>query len=122
MERNAYVTIFLRLLEYYQGILFLTSNRVEEFDPAFLSRIHLKISFPAPNKTTRGSIWRNFLQNLDECRNWDPSVYERLGSELEVNGREIKNLIKPALAIAKYKKEPLTEDIFRLIYSLNNRR
>src|SRR5450755_1316672 len=37
--RNAFVSIFLRSIEYYQGILFLTSNRREEFDEAFQSRI-----------------------------------------------------------------------------------
>lgn len=35
IHRNALVSIFLRLLEYFQGILFLTTNRVETFDDAF---------------------------------------------------------------------------------------
>ncbi|KAI3226519.1 hypothetical protein DTO012A9_5567 [Penicillium roqueforti] len=38
---NRLMTIFLRKLEYYQGILFLTSNRGIQFDNAILSRIHL---------------------------------------------------------------------------------
>ena len=32
--RNAMVCVMLRLLEYYTGVLFLTSNRVESLDPA----------------------------------------------------------------------------------------
>lgn len=32
MHRNSLVSIFLRVLEYFQGILFLTTNRVETFD------------------------------------------------------------------------------------------
>jgi ATPase family associated with various cellular activities (AAA) len=39
IHRNALVSIFLRLLEYFQGILFLTTNRVETFDDAFQSRM-----------------------------------------------------------------------------------
>jgi hypothetical protein len=35
MARNWFVSIFLRLLKYYEGIIFLTTNRIEEFDPAF---------------------------------------------------------------------------------------
>ena len=31
LHRNALVSIFLRLLEYFQGILFLTTNRVATF-------------------------------------------------------------------------------------------
>ena len=47
IHRNALVSIFLRLLEYFQGILFLTTNRVATFDDAFQSRIHiaLRVSF-----------------------------------------------------------------------------
>jgi ATP-dependent 26S proteasome regulatory subunit len=121
VERNSYVTIFLRRLEYYQGILFLTSNRVEEFDPAFSSRIHLKVPFRAPDESVRASIWRNFLINVKECRDWDGSVYERLGRDLQVNGREIKNLKKIARVIALHKKQPLTEQILRDVYALNYR-
>ncbi|KAJ6576122.1 hypothetical protein DFH09DRAFT_1453903 [Mycena vulgaris] len=41
VERNAMVAVFLRQLEYFQGILFMTTNRVKQFDAAFQSRIHL---------------------------------------------------------------------------------
>ena len=43
IHRNALVSIFLRLLEYFQGILFLTTNRVATFDDAFQSRIHIAL-------------------------------------------------------------------------------
>ncbi|KAJ6114474.1 hypothetical protein N7486_000252 [Penicillium sp. IBT 16267x] len=42
---NRLVTVFLRNLEYYEGILFLTTNRATDFDDAVLSRIHLKIKY-----------------------------------------------------------------------------
>lgn len=56
MQRNAFVTIFLRCMEYYQGIMFLTSNRIEDFDPAFHSRIHLSIKLDSPSAATRAKI------------------------------------------------------------------
>jgi SpoVK/Ycf46/Vps4 family AAA+-type ATPase len=37
VARNALVSIFLRQLEYYQGILILTTNRIANCDPAFES-------------------------------------------------------------------------------------
>jgi hypothetical protein len=37
VNRNALVSIFLRQLEYYQGILILTTNRIGSCDPAFES-------------------------------------------------------------------------------------
>ncbi|KAJ7269329.1 hypothetical protein B0H12DRAFT_33079 [Mycena haematopus] len=45
VHRNALVSVFLRLLEHYQGILFLTTNRVNTFDPAFKSRIHMALQY-----------------------------------------------------------------------------
>lgn len=36
LQRNALVSVFLRVLEYYEGILILTSNRVGTFDEAFI--------------------------------------------------------------------------------------
>ncbi|EHL02853.1 hypothetical protein M7I_1116 [Glarea lozoyensis 74030] len=47
IRRNRLISIFLRKLEYYRGVMFLTSNRIDDFDPAFESRIHLTIHYPA---------------------------------------------------------------------------
>jgi AAA+ superfamily predicted ATPase len=38
VKRNSLVSIFLRQLEYFQGVLFLTTNRINDCDPAFESR------------------------------------------------------------------------------------
>lgn len=43
IERNALVSLFLRTLEYYDGLLFLTTNRVGTLDEAFRSRIHVTL-------------------------------------------------------------------------------
>ena len=40
---NSLVSVFLRKLEYYQGIMLLTTNRVRDFDDAIQSRIHLAL-------------------------------------------------------------------------------
>ncbi|EMD86517.1 hypothetical protein COCC4DRAFT_166974 [Bipolaris maydis ATCC 48331] len=45
-KRNGLVAVFLRLMEYYSGILFLTTNRVGDFDEAFTSRIHVSLYYP----------------------------------------------------------------------------
>jgi AAA+ superfamily predicted ATPase len=38
-DANALLAVFLRHLEYFQGIIFLASNRVEVFDAAVKSRM-----------------------------------------------------------------------------------
>lgn len=42
LERNAIVSIFLRELEYYPGIMLLTTNRAKTIDPAFRSKFASK--------------------------------------------------------------------------------
>ncbi|KAL4971740.1 hypothetical protein BDW66DRAFT_155364 [Aspergillus desertorum] len=66
LERNALVSIFLRELEYYDGILFLTTNLPGGIDEAFKSRIHISLYYPYLNEETTLAIWRGNLQRLKE--------------------------------------------------------
>lgn len=47
---NAVVSVFLRMLEYYDEILILTSNRVGTFDEAVKSRIQLALHYDSLNR------------------------------------------------------------------------
>jgi hypothetical protein len=63
LKRNAMVSVFLRVLEYYSGILFLTTNRVGTIDEAFKSRIHISLyCMLLENSDTPSSLLINFLQ------------------------------------------------------------
>jgi SpoVK/Ycf46/Vps4 family AAA+-type ATPase len=62
LHRNGLVSVFLRKLEYCTRILFLTTNRVSEFDDAILSRIHLLLKYENLNKDARKNIWTSFLK------------------------------------------------------------
>jgi hypothetical protein len=64
IHRNALVSIFLRLLEYFQGILFLTTNRVETFDDAFQSRIHIALRYGDLTTKAKRSVWKMFLDRV----------------------------------------------------------
>lgn len=97
LTRNAMVAVFLRLMEYYNGILFLTTNRGDNFDPAVLSRVTLALHFKKPTAEGRKIIWRNLLENAEvEVTEAD------LGNlaALDINGREIKNAINSSQALA----------------------
>jgi len=61
LERNKLVSIFLRVLEYYEGIMFLTTNRVNIFDAAFQSRIHISLDYSELTIDSRKAVWKNFL-------------------------------------------------------------
>ncbi|EHY54690.1 hypothetical protein ABEF92_003597 [Exophiala dermatitidis] len=110
LQRNALVSVFLRCLEYYDGILILTSNRVGTFDEAFKSRIQLSLHYERLIEPQRRQIWRNFIKRLGELDR--PNVnaddvldhLDELGKH-QLNGREIRNTITTARQLAQYNKQ-----------------
>ncbi|KAI4864019.1 hypothetical protein F4820DRAFT_352043 [Hypoxylon rubiginosum] len=66
MKRNALVSVFLRVLEYYNGLLFLTTNRVGTIDEAFKSRIHMSLYYPPLDKAQTRDIFRLNIAKLRE--------------------------------------------------------
>jgi hypothetical protein len=61
VQRNDLVSVFLRHLEYFQGIIFLTINRVIIFNDAFRSKIIFTIKFDDLNIKAKKKIWEIFL-------------------------------------------------------------
>jgi AAA+ superfamily predicted ATPase len=106
IQRNALVAVFLRQLEYFAGILFLTTNRVSTFDDAFQSRIHVALRYRDLDQETRATIWRAFLGKVGAAERISDSDWEKLITK-EVNGRQIKNAVRTAQALAHSKKEDL---------------
>jgi hypothetical protein len=87
-------------MEYYLGILFLTTNRVGHFDDAFISRIHVVIRYESFTDAERERIWAQFFDKLQRERGKyieisraakryvlkDPEM-----TKIPWNGREIRN-------------------------------
>ncbi|EPS26191.1 hypothetical protein PDE_01127 [Penicillium oxalicum 114-2] len=95
--------LLLDELEYYQGILFLTSNRGVQFDDAILSRIYLVIEYENLTREFRRDLWSTFLSKA--CTMKGPAFVEehelRRLESLALNGREIKNIAAIAHALAE---------------------
>jgi SpoVK/Ycf46/Vps4 family AAA+-type ATPase len=111
LERNSLVSVFLRTLEYYGGILILTSNRVGTFDEAFKSRIQVALHYTNLDRVARKKIWKNFFDmmeadeedvNLDELNKHMQELADQ-----DMNGREIRNALTTARQIALFQKETL---------------
>ncbi|KAK3366831.1 P-loop containing nucleoside triphosphate hydrolase protein [Lasiosphaeria ovina] len=111
LERNKVVSIFLRTLEYYEGIMFMTTNRVENIDAAFQSRIHVSLEYPDLTSASRRQIWTNFLKGTYIKSGLTNQDINELG-ELKLNGRQIKNVLKTAQLLAGHRKSPLLERKF----------
>ncbi|KIX96934.1 uncharacterized protein Z520_07048 [Fonsecaea multimorphosa CBS 102226] len=112
IHRNALVSIFLRLLEYFQGILFLTTNRVETFDAAFVSRIHLSLRFQNLTTKAKRTVWKLFIDRVKNQEGMQvAAITEQDYNDLarrDVNGRQIKNLVRAAQALAVHEEVPLS--------------
>jgi len=112
--RNAMVGIFLRLLEYHQGVLFLTTNRVTEFDSAFHSRISIALKYGKLDKAAREKIWSNLLAAAN-ITGLNPAVL----SETEINGRQIKTTIRLAQGLARQAGVAVSEEHVRATLSVS---
>ncbi|KAL7911733.1 P-loop containing nucleoside triphosphate hydrolase protein [Trichoderma velutinum] len=140
LERNALVSVFLRVLEYYDGILILTSNRVGIFDEAFKSRIQLSLRYKSLDRDQRLQIWKNFLKRLEqlEAERLDTDTrgekkdstalgdginideirgkVEELANE-DMNGRQIRNTISTARQLAMYQQKRLGYEHIQAVIS-----
>ena len=91
-QLNALVSVFLRELEQYDGILFLTTNRVQSFDEAMISRIHLALKYEPLGRDARKAVWRYFLEQA-ETQNGRPAFHQSVINDLaekKLNGREVR--------------------------------
>ena len=90
--------------------MFLTTNRVGTFDSAFQSRIHLTIEYPKLDFRSKMLVWRTFVRPRGDASQYGSNIgdneLEALAS-MDMNGREIKNIVKTARLLASQKKMPL---------------
>lgn len=122
LKRNALVSVFLRELEFYSGILFLTTNRVGQIDEAFKSRIHMTLYYPQLAYEQTRKIWIMNLQRTlklkphlepekDDDGNEKITSYgqQLYNQQVNWNGRQIRNAFQTAAALAEYENS-LTAD------------
>jgi hypothetical protein len=121
LERNKIVSIFLRTLEYYEGILFMTTNRVDNIDTAFQSRIHVSMEYPDLNNVSRRQIWTNFLESSSQPNDFTKEDLDEL-AQVVLNGRQIKNILKTAQLLASRKKAKLNRDFVETVLHIEKRR
>ncbi|KAI9733084.1 MAG: hypothetical protein M1834_003630 [Cirrosporium novae-zelandiae] len=127
LKRNGLVSVFLRVLEYYSGILFLTTNRVGTLDEAFKSRMHVSLYYEPLKRNQTLDI---FKVNIDKLRaiekekkdqtkdtdlkesaleikeesiiNYAAWYYDNMRKTARWNGRQIRNAFQVASSLAYY--------------------
>lgn len=113
IQQNAIVGVFLRVLEYYRGVLFLTSNREVMIDDAIMSRSTAHIKYMAPGKEAQKAIFDILIEQF-ELKVSKTLVSEVLEDERysTMVGRDIKSLLKLSGLLAKRDNKPITKELF----------
>lgn len=128
IKQNSLVSVFLRVLEYYSGILILTTNRVGAFDEAIKSRVHCALYYPPLDEQNTFKIWQMNLAGLQERNEefekkhqvrFEPEEIEEFarhhwqsgGKDNRWNGRQIKNAFQTAVALADWDHFKQTEGV-----------
>ncbi|KAL8988503.1 MAG: hypothetical protein Q9177_002432, partial [Variospora cf. flavescens] len=114
LARNGLVSAFLRRMEYFKGLLFLTTNRVGQIDDAFISRVHIAIGYKPLSGEDRKRIWHGFFRKLLKeragkiqvapgAKKW---VLEMAAAgKAQLNGRDIRNALQTAITLAEAEAE-----------------
>ena len=121
LERNKLVSIFLRTLEYYEGILFLTTNRVDNIDTAFQSRIHVSLAYSELNAESRRIVWKNFLEMSKQPHDLNEKDLDDLAN-ISLNGRQIKNVLKAGQLLVMKKGGNLRRELVDTVLAIEKRR
>lgn len=108
---NAMVSTFMKILDYNNSIIFLTTNRLSNIDPAVKSRINLLLTYANISENDqsdkRTNIWKGLLKQ------WNIELEKKTVKQLskhKLNGREIRNIIKTVLSLAKSSRSEMTDE------------
>lgn len=109
MNQNAIVGVFLRVLEYQNTVLFLTTNRPQDVDDAIASRCIAKLSYETPSVELAKRIWQMLSLNSGFCI--DPTVIDAVVERYpHLSPRDIKMILKLAARMPDA-KEAITEEM-----------
>jgi hypothetical protein len=113
LTRSAIVGLFLRMLDHFQGFMFLTSNRPEVLDEALLSRATLRLNYPDLDHGSKITIWRNLCEVAGFEIVGDESAVASLG-HAGLDGRQIRNTVRLARQVHPSMRPIAAEELIRL--------
>lgn len=85
----------LKILDDYEGIVFFTTNFIENFDQAFVRRIFSHVKFEMPNKEMRLKLWEHYLLNTIPCDN-RKDIIKKISEVEGVTGADISTSVLKA--------------------------
>ena len=116
INQNAIVGTFLRTLEYYSGILFMTSNLETQIDDAIMSRATAHLNYLAPTSEDQEKIWTVLLKQFEVTEFGEKEIKQIVKRFPNLVGRDIKALLKLAIMYSKGREEKISLDTFESIF------
>jgi hypothetical protein len=111
LTMNAVVGVFLRVLEYFNGLLFLTTNRVDDIDEAIVSRCIALIRYHPPDAAARARIWG--VMGDQFALALAPGIPQMLADLFPAaTGRDIKGLAKLVAKYCRHKQVDASREVF----------
>ncbi len=112
LASNAVVGVFLRVLEYFNGLLFLTTNRVDDIDEAIISRCIAMIKYHSPTFNDRRKIWGVMTEQFSLPLS--PQLIDELAERFPTaTGRDIKGLTKLVAKFCQQKNLQPELEVFK---------
>ncbi len=109
--QNAICAEFLRTLEYFDGLLFMTTNRSDHIDDAIISRCAALIDYTVPGADDARRIWEVLAKTMNTTIPKD--VLDGLITGLpEASPRDMKMLLRLTLRMAASRGEDLSLALF----------
>jgi hypothetical protein len=112
--QNAIVGVMLRVLEYYRGVLFMTTNRGTIVDDAIISRTMARFLYQMPNESEQKQLWR-VLSEQNGIQMSDEQIDQIVKTLSNISGRDIKNLLKLAMVAAENVRGVVTPELVKMV-------
>ena len=114
--------VLLRLLEGFDGSLFITSNRASSFDPAALSRVTLAVRFAPLDAVAKTTLWGHMLTRvIGDAEGMSSAAamaqvrgefdLDALGAQFSGSGRAVGAVLRLALGLCGQRRARLSQGV-----------
>lgn len=112
LTRDAIVAEFLRVLERFDGLMFMTTNLSNVIDEAILSRCAAIVPYSLPTKDNARLVWEKIAQ-INDVDLGEGLINDLVETFPEAAPRDIKMLLRLVLRVSRARGAEIDLDLFK---------
>lgn len=112
LTRDAIVAEFLRVMERFDGLMFMTTNLSNVIDEAILSRCAAIIPYSLPTKENARRVWEKIAQ-INDVPLEEDFINELVETFPKAAPRDIKMLLRLVLRVSRARNVEMNLDLFK---------